>query len=300
MGDEAAALAGYYLSKAQRNGAAIGAGRHNETLTGAADLVDQGAFFNRARHQLRIHRRHVERQIPGGDCLSQGADAVIAGRVRHLRCKHPRLVITRQVFTGGTSRHRLPTRELDQQRCADGDCQPPTCEVYKVAVAVVIDELLQRGLQRLHPNVLTTSISYQLEHVAHFWHARFLTLDTCDRPLACKLIAQQFKLRHGGWHHVTLDNRARIITLVSLTVAVEQQYSHAWISWCLGDNGVRAQVRIGILSQHTRKHFAQRDTAKSAVQPTDIREQVVNLTIHHSLARGATAAVVLIGQALRF
>ncbi|MCY1295819.1 hypothetical protein D9M70_451780 [compost metagenome] len=148
------------------------------------------------------------------------------------------------------------------------------------------------------PHVLAEDAADQLVHLTDLRQALLLTLDAGQGALPGELVAQQLEGGSHGRHHIALDAVACIQALVGLAAGVEQHHGHARVGRHLGDNGVGAQVGVGVIGQHPGEGLAQGDTAQRAVEPGDVGEQVVHLAIHHGLPGGTAATVVLVGKAL--
>ena len=88
--------------------------------------------------------------------------------------------------------------------------------------------------------------------------------------------------------------------LIGVAARGKQQHRHTRVGRGVGDDGVGAQVRLGGFRHRPAIRLAQANAPGGAVQAADIREQVVGLPVDYRLARGAAAAIVLVGEALGF
>ncbi|MCY1451689.1 hypothetical protein D9M71_685680 [compost metagenome] len=68
-----------------------------------------------------------------------------------------------------------------------------------------------------------------------------------DGALALELVAEQLEAGRNAGHHVVLDGGAGGGAFVGLAAAVEQQHADARVGRAFGDDGVGAEVGVGVV-----------------------------------------------------
>ena len=131
----------------------------------------------------------------------------------------------------------------------------------------------------------------EAQRSAHGGQLDLGAVEELDHTLACDVILQQVAGQHTAPKKIALHALLRTGALLEAVQGFEKRHAHARVLRWIGHDDVGTHVGVGVVGANSRKDFAQRDVAASAINLADVWKDGVAHAIGDSVGRGGAAAL---------